>query len=215
MGEITKTTVWLVEDNETYRRSVSRAIGRMDDIICGGSSGSLEQALANVGQAPPPQVMLLDINLPGINGIDGLEPIHRLMPETKVVILTVFDDHERVFHAICAGASGYLLKSSPLEKIGDAIREVMAGGAPINARIARRVLDLFSRLNAAENDYRLTAREKEILGLIVKGCTKKEIATQMSLSYHTVDSHLRSIYEKLHVNTRAGVVAKALRERLV
>lgn len=207
--------VWLVEDNEAFRRSVARAVNRIEGLRCAGDFRSLEEALPKLEQGERPQVMLLDINLPGIDGIAGLAEIHRLSPDTKVIILTVFDDQDRVFRAICAGAAGYLLKTSSLESIGEAIHEVVAGGAPINPRIARRVLDVFARISPPAHDYGLTSREREILERVTQGASKKEIAAQLALSYHTVDSHLRSIYHKLHVNTRAGAVAKALKERLV
>jgi DNA-binding NarL/FixJ family response regulator len=129
-------------------------------------------------------------------------------------MLTMFDDHDKVFKSICAGASGYLLKTTPQDKITDAIREVLEGGAPMNAQIARLVLERFTAMSAPKEDYGLTERERGVLELMVKGLIKKEIADQLSLSYHTIDTHLRNIYQKLHVHTRAGAVVKAVRERL-
>ncbi len=129
-------------------------------------------------------------------------------------ISTMFDDHDKVFQSICAGASGYLLKTSPQAEITEGIREVLAGGAPMNARIARSVLEMFAKLAAPKGDYGLTAREGEVLELMVRGLIKKEIADRLSLSYHTIDSHLRNIYQKLHVHARTGAVAKAIKERL-
>ena len=129
-------------------------------------------------------------------------------------MLTVFDDAEKVFRAICAGADGYLLKGSNFDGIREALREARAGGAPMNGRIARLVLRQFAQQTAPQPDYGLTAREREILEAMVRGLTKKEIAAELGLSVHTADFHLRHIYEKLHVNTRTGAVAKAVRERL-
>jgi len=129
-------------------------------------------------------------------------------------MLTVFDDHDKIFKAICAGASGYLLKTSPVEKIIESIREAQDGGAPMTPRVARSVLDMFSRSSPPHQDYGLTAREQKILELMTQGLIKKEIADQLTLSYHTVDTHLRNIYSKLHVHTRTGAVSKALKEKL-
>ena len=131
-------------------------------------------------------------------------------------MLTVFDDQDKVFQAICAGASGYLLKSADEEAIADAVHEVLRGGAPINPRVARMVLNMFaSQTPAPRQDYGLSAREQEVLELTVRGLVKKEIAEQLTLSYHTVDHHLRSIYTKLQVHTRGGAVAKAVSERIL
>jgi DNA-binding NarL/FixJ family response regulator len=147
-----------------------------------------------------------------MGGLEGLPPLTAAAGDAKVVILTIFEDHDRVFRALCAGAAGYLLKTSPLQEIAAAIREVVRGGAPMNPRIARRVLDLFARFPPQNRDYGLTPREREILQLMVDGLIKKTIAERLSLSFHTVDAHLRKIYEKLHVTTRQAAVAKALKE---
>ena len=144
--------VWLIEDNAAFRGSVARAIDRIEGVHCSGSFGAMEEALARLESQPQPQAILLDINLPGMDGIEGLGEIHQRAPEIKVIILTVFDDQDRVFRAICAGASGYLLKTAPLEKIGEATHEVIHGGAPINPRIARRMLDLFARISPPSRD---------------------------------------------------------------
>jgi DNA-binding NarL/FixJ family response regulator len=160
-------------------------------------------------------LLLLDIDLPGMSGIEGLPLLVAAAPSTKVVVWTVFDDHEKVFQALCAGAAGYLLKTATIEEISEAVREVLRGGAPINPRIARRVLDVLSQVAPPRKDYRLTPRECEILEVMVQGLTKKQIAERMGLSYHTVDSHVRSIYEKLHVTSCHAAVAKALKERLL
>jgi DNA-binding NarL/FixJ family response regulator len=137
------------------------------------------------------------------------------LPEIEILVFSVFDDNDRVFNAICAGASGYLLKTSNMTEIPEAIREVVAGGAPMNARIARRVLEMFSKVAPSNKDYGLTVRETEVLDQMVEGLTKKEIADQLDLSFHTVDKHIRGIYSKLHVNTMTGAVAKALKEGLL
>ena len=141
--------------------------------------------------------------------------LRQLAPGTAIVILTVFEDDDKIFRAICAGAAGYLLKTSSTEDIAAAIRSAATGGSPINPTIARRVLDMFSQANPPQKDYGLTPREKEILQLLVQGHSTKEAAARLEISYHTADGYIRDIYEKLQVNTRSGVVAKALKEGLV
>jgi len=207
--------VWLVEDHEDCRRMVARAINRTSALRCAHTFSTCEQALAALDREPAPNVILLDVGLPGMNGIQGISEIKKRAPSVQVLMLTVYDDHQKVFDAICAGASGYLLKTDDDQGIVDAIQEVLRGGAPMNPRVARLVLNMFTKLAVPpRHDYGLSAREKEILELVVKGLLKKEIADQLGLSYHTVDNHLRSIYEKLHVHSRSGAVAKALNERL-
>ena len=207
-------SVWLVEDNRTFRATVARLINNERGLNCPRHFANAEDALAALGGGAGPDVLLLDVELPGLSGIEAVTRIRALSPSTRIVMLTVFDDHEKIFRAICAGASGYLLKTVPVEKIFEYIREAHGGGAPMSPQVARWVLESFSRLGTPEQNYGLTYREREILELTTEGLLKKEIADRLSLSYHTVDTHLRNIYAKLHVNTRASAVAKAIKERL-
>lgn len=210
-----KTVVWLVEDHEDCRRLVSRVINRTGIMRCAQSFSTCEDALAALAREPAPDVVLLDVGLPRMNGIQGIREIKTRAPSVHIIMLTVYDDHEKVFKAICAGASGYLLKTADDDDIITAIREVQGGGAPMNPRVARQVLDMFTKLaGPTKEDYGLTSRERQILELMVQGMIKKEIADKTGLSYHTVDNHLRSIYNKLHVHTRGGAVAKALTQQL-
>jgi DNA-binding NarL/FixJ family response regulator len=206
--------IWLIEDNDAYRNALERVINGSDGLHCPRTFSSCEAALQALAAESSPQVILLDVGLPGMSGIEGIKHLKTNAPTTHVIMLTMFDDHDKVFQSICAGASGYLLKTSPQAEITEGIREVLAGGAPMNARIARSVLEMFTRLAAPKGDYGLTGREEEVLELMVRGLIKKEIADRLSLSYHTIDSHLRNIYQKLHVHTRTGAVAKAIKERL-
>ncbi|MHC4877916.1 MAG: LuxR C-terminal-related transcriptional regulator [Planctomycetota bacterium] len=208
-------TVWLCEDNERFRRSLDIAINQIDGLSCEASLGSVEDTLEQIARSGPPQVLLLDIGLPGMDGISGLPKLREAAPDAKIVILTVFDEHDKVFRAVCAGADGYLLKTSTVERIGEAIQEVVSGGASMNPEIARKVLDVFSGKRPQHSGPGLTDRELDVLRLVVRGMTKKEIASELGLSTHTVDTHLRNIYQKLHVNNRAGAVAAAMREGLV
>lgn len=207
--------VWVIEDNETLRRTVARVLGREKDLDCSHQFDRCEDAFKVLIDGARPQVILLDLGLPGMSGIEGIERIKASLPEIEILVFSVFDDNDRVFRAICAGASGYLLKTSSMTEIPEAIREVMAGGAPMNARIARRVLEMFSKVAPSNKDYGLTTRETEVLNQMVEGLTKKEIADRLGLSFHTVDKHIRGIYSKLHVNTMTGAVAKALKEGLL
>jgi DNA-binding NarL/FixJ family response regulator len=189
----------------------------VEGITCLQRFTACEDAFATLASETPPHVLLLDVGLPGINGIDALARLRQLAPKTAIVILTVFEDDDKIFRAICAGASGYLLKTANTEDIAAAIRSAAAGGSPINPTIARRVLDMLGKAstNAPQKDYGLTAREKDILQLLVQGHSTKAAAAQLQISYHTADGYIREIYEKLQVNTRSGVVAKALKEGLV
>ena len=209
-------SVWLIEDHADFRRMVAWQINQIADLRCTRAFSTCEEALSALTHEPAPEVILCDVGLPGMDGITGISAIKALSPATHIIMLTVHDDHHKVFGAICAGASGYLLKDASEETLTAAIHEVLQGGAPMNPRVARLVLETFARQNAAPRDnYGLSAREKEVLELMVKGLIKKEIADRIGVSHHTVNNHLRSIYEKLHVHTRGGAVAKALGERLL
>jgi DNA-binding NarL/FixJ family response regulator len=210
--------VWLVEDNALFSTSVERVVNSLDGMHCSGRFTSVEAAFAALGDEAAPQVILLDVQLPGEDGITALATFRERAPESQVIILTVFDDADKIFRAVCAGASGYVLKSSGIDQIGDAIRQVMAGGAPMTPEVAKKVLGAFTRLEPAPDnhrDYHLTGRERDILRLMADGLLKKEIGEQLGLSVHTVSTHLRAVYEKLHVSTNTGAVAKALREGII
>ena len=209
--------VWLIEDNEAYRTAALRIVTRMAEVCAARGFKSCEAAFKALETAPAddsPGVVLLDIGLPGMSGLDAIPLFKQRAPAAQVLVLTVFDDAEKVFAAICAGADGYLLKGSNFDGIREALLEARAGGSPMNGRIARLVLRRFAQQTPPQPDYGLTTREREILEAMVRGLTKKEIAAELGLSIHTADFDLRHIYEKLHVNTRTGAVAKAVREKL-
>ncbi len=208
-------TVWLVEDFAPFRNTVSKLLNSTPGLSCTHLFATGEDALRSLGTQTKPGVILLDVGLPGMNGIEFLMKVRDAAPDTRVVILTAFEDEEKLFRAICAGASGYLLKTAKAEQITGAIREAHAGGAPMTPSIAKRVLEMFSRMAPAKTDYGLSDREKLVLEKMVSGLTKKEIAAVLDMNFHTVDAALRSIYSKLEVNTRTGAVAKALKEKLV
>lgn len=207
--------VWVVEDNDLYRETIASMLAEERGFDCPLATATCEEALAALGKQAPPDIVLMDIGLPGMSGIDGCRLLAERSPRTRILMLTVHDERDLVYDAITAGATGYLLKGSSPEDLVEALRQVSDGGAPINPFIARKLLDTFARLNRPAEDYGLTEREREILELMVEGPTMQGIADRLGVSYHTVDAHIRNIYGKLHVHSRSGAVAKALRERLV
>lgn len=208
-------TVWIIEDNDAYRRTTSLLLNQADDLRCERSFPSVEETLEALKEEKAPDVFLVDVALPGMSGIEGIKRIKASHPAAQAVVLTVFDDDDKIFRAICAGASGYLLKTAGIEEIISSIREVLNGGAPMSPRIARRALEMFTRYVPAESEFELTPKEKKVLELLAADCGKKQIAEELQLSIHTVDAHLRHIYKKLHVHSSAGAVAKALKQGLL
>jgi DNA-binding NarL/FixJ family response regulator len=213
--DITPLSVWVVEDNPSYRETISELIRQTPTLRFERAFASCEDTLAELVSSSVPDLALMDIGLPGINGIEGVRRFKAISPETLVVMLTMFDENDMIFQAICAGASGYLLKSESTDKIISSLQEVLKGGAPMNAQIARKVVDMFSQLASPKGDYSLTAREREILLGLVDGLSKKALADKLFLSFHTIDKYMRGIYTKLQVHSRSGAVAKALKENLL
>lgn len=210
-----EVTIWLVEDNVHFQKTLAELINETDGMRCPHAFRSCEKALSLLESTEPPEVILLDIGLPGMSGVEGVKKFKAASPATYVIMLTVHEDSASVFNALCAGASGYLLKDSSPENAIEAIREVLDGGAPMNTSIAHTVLEMFTNLVVPTGDYGLTDRENEILKLMVNGFTKKKIAEQLYVSYHTVNTHLKNIYAKLQVHTRSGAVSKAYKEHLL
>lgn len=209
--------VWLVEDNEIYRKALYRTIDQLENFTC---TADFENAEAMVGELEKnqPDIILLDVQLPGINGIEAMRKINTVSKNIKTIILTSFDEEEKIFDALCAGASGYLLKSSLKKEIGDLLQEVVQGGAPMSPSVANKVIQKFTAMNSPiekDQKYKLTDRELDVLKFMADGKIKKEIADAMSLSIHTVNTHIRNIYAKLHVDTNTGAVAKGIREKLI
>jgi len=215
METLIMTTVWLIEDNDSFRQNIQRLLNSAEGLQCEHVFSNCEDALKELDTAAAPDLVLMDIGLPGIDGIEGVRRVKAIAPSIEVVMLTSFDDNDKIVHAICAGASGYLLKNTQGEKIIESLKEILNGGAPINAQIARKVMQMFSKIATPGGDYGLTEREKEILRLLVDGSIAKQIADKLSVSYHTIDTHIRNIYSKLQVHNRSGAIAKALKERIL
>jgi DNA-binding NarL/FixJ family response regulator len=180
-----------------------------------GDFQSMEEALENAWDEVP-EVALVDIGLPGISGIDGTRLLKQRYPEIQVLMLTVYDDDERIFEAMCAGACGYLLKTTPPARLLEALKEVVNGGGPMSPEVARRVIALFREFRPPEKaDYHLSPHEVRLLKLLVEGHNNHTAATELCVSVNTVRFHLRSVYEKLQVHSRSEAVAKALRSGIV
>jgi DNA-binding NarL/FixJ family response regulator len=215
MSERERKSVWMVEDNDAFRKNFAELIGHSSLMTCENAFNNCEDMLASLQNGATTDVILMDINLPGMSGLDGIVEAKAVRPGLKVVVLTVFAYNDKIFRSICAGADGYLLKSTPPLKLLASLEEIVEGGAPMNSQIARKVLDLFGSRILPSSDYALTDREREILKLLVDGHPKKQIAEEIFLSFHTIDTHLRNIYTKLHVHSRSAAVAKALKERIL
>lgn len=204
-------TVSIVEDNEQLRTTLARVLNRSEGFKCVSHYGSAEAALEGLPKDRP-EVVLMDINLPGINGVECVRQLKPRLPDTQAIMLTVYEDTDNIFNALAAGAAGYLLKRTKTPELLEAIREVQRGGSPMTTHIARKVTQSFQRSGPspqpAEN---LSQREQEVLDCLSQGLIYKEIAEKLGISYETVHTYIRRIYEKLQVRTRTEAVAKFLK----
>lgn len=205
-------TVSIVEDDSNMREELSQLINRTTDFRCVSQHATAEDAIAGAPGLKP-DVLLMDINLPGMNGVDAVRKLKTLLPQTQFIMLTVYKDSEAIFNALMAGANGYLLKQTPPRELLAALREVCAGGAPVTSQIARKIIEAFrqTRTNIGEAEG-LSVREQEVLELLSEGYLYKEIADKLQISYRTVSTHVEHIYGKLHVHSRAQAVAKHHRQ---
>ncbi len=204
----------MIEDEKEVRLGFSYILDNTEGFRSVGDFRTYEEALASLSSAP--DVLISDIGLPGVSGVEGVKLFKDRFPKTAVIMLTVYKDDDKIFRSICNGASGYILKKESPVRILEAIREVHAGGAPMSAEIASRVLEAFRSLSPKQPaDSGLTKREEEILDELVKGNSYKSTADHLNISIHTVRFHIRSIYEKLHVHSKSEAVAKALKGRLI
>ena len=207
-------TISIVEDNDQLRGTLAKVIGRTEGFRFATDYASGEAALAELPKVKP-DVVLMDINLPGMNGVECVRKLKALLPQTQVMMLTVYEDTENIFNALAAGANGYLLKRTPTKELIQAIHEVQRGGSPMTAHIARLVVQSFQKNVApalAPDDElsQLSEREQQVLDLLAQGLIYKEIAEKLNIGYETVHTYIRRIYEKLQVRTRTEAVAKFL-----
>ncbi len=203
-------TVGIVEDDQDIRESLATLINGMPGYICISTYGSCEKAIKGILKNPP-DVVLMDIGLPGMSGIEGIRILKEKLPDLDILVLTIQSDSDTVFDALCAGACGYLMKDTPPAQLLDAIQECYDGGAPMSTRIARLVVQSFQ----IEQQTPLTTRETEVLTHLCKGKSYKMIADDLFISEETVRRHIKNIYRKLEVHSKSEAVAKAFKERLV
>jgi len=209
--QVMPITVAIVEDDAPLRASMSGILQRASECSCVGAYANAEDALREI-PALSPQVVLMDINLPGMDGVQCVRRLAELIPRTHILMLTVHDDPDSIFESLSAGASGYLLKPVRAAELLAAVKDVYAGGAPMTSNIARKVVKSFKRADSeADEGKQLSPRERDVLDYLVKGYSYKEVAEQMGISYSTVHTHIEHIYQKLHVQSRAQAVAKYLR----
>jgi DNA-binding NarL/FixJ family response regulator len=205
-------SIVLFEDNDRLRESLAYLLNSDPNYSVKGDFDNCNQAVEIVERLGP-DVVLMDIDMPGKTGISGVALIKQSRPETAVIMYTVFEDDDRLFQCLCAGANGYLLKKTHPARLFDAIQEVLDGGAPMSPIIARKVLNSFQQKH--DNQYNLTSREADVLQLLIKGNSIKIIADELNMAFDTVRSHLKKIYLKLHVNCGKEAIAKALKEKLI
>lgn len=208
--------VAIFEDNNGLRESLEKLVNSREGMYCSGAFADANRLLRDLQNAEP-DVVLMDINMPGTSGIEAVSIIREKFPTIKILMQTVFEENEKIFAALCAGASGYMLKKTAPQKMIDAIQETYQGGAPMTPSIASKVLDMFRvQSSPAKNEFiDLSEREKEILRWLVKGKSYNAIAELCFISIDTVKSHIKHIYEKLHVHSKTEAVAKAIQQKIV
>jgi DNA-binding NarL/FixJ family response regulator len=209
--------VIIVEDSSTIREGLNLLISGTDGYSCVAAYSNCEDLLDEINDLEV-DVILMDIDLPGISGIEGIRRIKKISTSILILILTVYDENELIFEALCAGASGYLVKKTPPSKLLDAIKEAYEGGAPMTSNIARKVVDYFKNSKPVKKDVEdiaLTKREKQVLSGLVEGSSYKAIADNLFISVETVRFHFRNVYKKLHVHSQSEAVVKAIKEGLV
>ena len=208
------TQVGIIEDNKKIRQLMQRYLDMHEDMSCPVATESVEEMLEHLTKFSHPNVLLMDIQLPGMSGIEGMKIIQQKYPDIEIIMLTVYHDSHKIFDSLKAGASGYLLKHTSLPEIKDAIELLMQGGAPMSPQIARKVITHFNDRGQKQQESNLTNREQDIVNGLVDGLSYKLIADRLDISIDTVRAHIRNIYKKLHVNSKAEVIAKSLRGEL-
>jgi DNA-binding NarL/FixJ family response regulator len=206
--------VAIIDDDAALVDGLGRIIDGAKGFLCVGAFRSVEEALPALATACP-EVLLLDIQLPGVAGDEAIESLRGTCPGVEILMLTVFSDRARVFTSICNGANGYLLKSTPPAKLLDAIRSARAGGSPISPEIARQIIGLFQRTATPQPPVELTPQEQRVLSLLAEGYSYQSAADQMRVSVNTIRNYVRKVYEKLHVHSKSEAVSKALRRGVI
>lgn len=207
--------VVIIEDLREIREGLAALVNGTAGFKCIAAFGSMGTALARI-EGEQPDVVLTDLGLPGMSGEEGIVKIRQIFPEIPIIALTIYDNDQQIFKALCNGANGYLLKNTPPARLLEALREAVEGGSPMSPSIAARVVRLFREFRPPEHaDYRLTPQEGELLKLLVEGHHKKTAARELGISFHTVSFHLKNIYKKLQVHSKTEAVSKSIREKIV
>lgn len=206
--------IWVVEDDAGYRRILKQILNGEEHITCSRVFPSCDKLFEAIEAAPHPDLVLMDLGLPGMGGVDGIQKLRTIAPNVTVIVLTVFGEKEKVLESLDAGAAGYLLKTATPQEIIDGLQSVFMGGAALSPSVAKLVIEEFRKPKSPEQ-VSLTDREIEVLQLLSGGIVKKEISTKLHISTATVDYYLRSIYQKLQVHSQAGAVGKAIREGMI
>ena len=207
--------VVLIEDLREVREGLSALISGTAGYKCVAAYGMMETALARI-EKDNPSIILTDLGLPGMSGIEGIQKLREIFADIPILALTIYDNDDKIFSALCNGANGYLLKNTPPARLLEALQEAFEGGSPMSPAVAARVVKLFREFRPPEQaNYRLTPQETELLKLLIEGHHRKTAAREMGISFHTVSFHMKNIYEKLQVHSKSEAVVKALREKLV
>lgn len=210
------TKIWILEDHEAFAKQIRRLLNGEEDMECSYHFAHPDDFFDKLRFSNErPDIMLLDLGLPRRDGLEVLGELRSALPNIKVIILSSYDDRERVYRAICNGASGYLLKTADPDEIIAGVREVINGAAALSGSLAKMILEGFASHGPVQQIEQLTSREEDVLRLLVRGMIKKEIADELEISQHTVDMHLRSVYRKLQVRSQTEAVSKALRQGIV
>ncbi len=204
-------SIALVEDDEEIRKGIQTYLNGQKRFVCNFSFGSVEELLRSLNYSNSPNVIIMDLGLPGMSGIDGIKIVKEKYPEIDIIVFSIYNDSEKIFESLCAGATGYLLKNTPLQEIKEGIESLAYGGSPMSPQIARKVIDFFNQRTKQKKESPLSAKEKEIVIGLVDGLSYKLIAARMDISIETVRFHIKNIYSKLQVHSKAEVITRSLK----
>jgi len=204
-------SIAIVEDDEGIRKGIQTYLNGQKKFVCNLSFGSVEELLQSLDYRNSPNVLIIDLGLPGMSGIDGIKIVKEKFPDIDIIVFSIYNDSHKIFDSLCAGATGYLLKNTPLEEIKEGIESLACGGSPMSPQIARKVIEFFNGREKQKKESPLSAREKEIVVGLVDGLSYKLIAARMSISIETVRFHIKNIYTKLQVHGKAEVISRSLK----
>jgi DNA-binding NarL/FixJ family response regulator len=204
-------SIGIVEDDEQIRKGIQTYLDDQKKFVCNSAFGSVEEFLKNINHHNAPNVVIMDLGLPGMSGTEGIKILKDRFPETDVIVFSIYNDSKKIFDSLCAGATGYLLKNTPLDEIKEGIEQLAQGCSPMSPQIARKVIDFFNQPSKPKKESPLSAKEKEIVIGLVDGLSYKLIAARMNISIETVRFHIKNIYGKLHVHSKAEVISKSLK----